>query len=126
MRRLLPAAGVFISAAVISVAAQESVDRVMVGRIRQEGLERSRAATLYLTLADTIGARLTASPAFTQAARWARDRFAEWGLANAAPGAVRIRPRVVAREDLARDDGPPLYAVDRVRRRLDAVDRAEC
>ena len=83
MRRLLPAAGLFISAAVISVAAQESVDTAMVGRIKQEGLERSRAATLYLTLTDVIGARLTASPAFTQAARWARDRFAEWGLANA-------------------------------------------
>ena len=37
---------------------------------------------MYLTLTDEIGARLTGSPAHLQAARWARDRFAEWGLAS--------------------------------------------
>ena len=51
-------------------------------RIRAEGLQRSRALTLYRTLTDEIGARLTGSPAHLQAARWARDRFAEWGLTN--------------------------------------------
>jgi carboxypeptidase Q len=86
MRSLLSLV-ILTSAAVISLAAQERVDTAMVDRIRQEGLERSRAAALYLTLTDTIGARLTGSPAFTQAARWARDRFVEWGLAN-----VRLEP----------------------------------
>ena len=54
----------------------------VVARIRTEGLQRSRALALYRTLTDEIGARLTGSPAHLQAARWARDRFAEWGLAN--------------------------------------------
>ena len=54
----------------------------VLARIRAEGLQRSRALTLYRTLTDEIGARLTGSPAHLQAARWARDRFAEWGLAN--------------------------------------------
>jgi len=54
----------------------------MVARIRTEGLQRSRALVLYRTLTDDIGARLTGSPAHMQAARWARDRFAEWGLTN--------------------------------------------
>jgi carboxypeptidase Q len=54
----------------------------MVASIRAEGLERSRALALYRTLTDDIGARLTGSPAHMQAARWARDRFAEWGLTN--------------------------------------------
>jgi carboxypeptidase Q len=54
----------------------------MVARIKEEGLQRSRARELYVTLTDTIGARLTGSPSHVQAARWARDRFAEWGLAN--------------------------------------------
>ena len=54
----------------------------MVARIRAEGLQRSRALTLYRTLTDEIGARLTGSPAHMQAARWAVDRFKEWGLAN--------------------------------------------
>jgi hypothetical protein len=64
------------------VGAQERVDQAMVTRIKEEGLQRSRARQLYLTLTDTIGARLTGSPAHNQAARWARDRFAEWKLAN--------------------------------------------
>jgi hypothetical protein len=54
----------------------------MVARVRTEGLQRSRALALYRTLTDEIGARLTGSPAHVQAARWALDRFAEWGLAT--------------------------------------------
>ncbi len=54
----------------------------MLARIRAEGQQRSSALALYRTLTDDIGARLTGSPAHVQAARWARDRFAEWGLAN--------------------------------------------
>ena len=54
----------------------------VLARIRAEGLQRSRALQLYRTLTDEIGARLTGSPAHVQAARWARDRFAEWGLAS--------------------------------------------
>ena len=61
---------------------QEPVDRAMLDRIRTEGLERSQAQALYLTLSDEIGARLTASPSHLQAAEWARDRFAEWGLTS--------------------------------------------
>ena len=38
--------------------------------------------SLDRTLTDELGARLTASPSHTAAARWARDRFEEWGLAN--------------------------------------------
>src|SRR5215467_6054436 len=55
----------------------------MGARIRAEGLQRSRVLALYRTLTDEIGARLTGSPAHMQAARWARDRFVEWGLADA-------------------------------------------
>jgi len=82
MRPLLSAAVLCLAAGAMAPAAQEAVDAAMVARIRDEGLQRSRARELYLTLSDSIGARLTASPAYTQAARWARDRFAAWGLAN--------------------------------------------
>ncbi|HEY1306703.1 MAG TPA: M28 family peptidase [Vicinamibacterales bacterium] len=64
------------------VAGQTSGPGDIVARIRVEGLQRSRALTLYRTLTDDIGARLTGSPAHMQAARWAVDRFKEWGLAN--------------------------------------------
>src|SRR5438552_15065754 len=63
-----------------SVQQRNAVD--MVTRIRTEGLQRSRALVLYRTLTDDVGARLTGSPAHLKAARWALDRFAEWGLAN--------------------------------------------
>jgi carboxypeptidase Q len=76
-----------LAVTLVSVAAQEPIDTSMVSRIKEEGLQRSRVAGLYQTLTDTIGARLTSSPAYTQAARWARDRFVEWGLAN-----VRLEP----------------------------------
>src|SRR5262245_50577954 len=54
----------------------------IVTRIKAEGLQRSRALALYRTLTDDVGARLTGSPAHLKAARWALDRFTEWGLAN--------------------------------------------
>ena len=50
---------------------------------RGEGLERSQALTVFHTLTDEIGARLTGSPAHDRAANWARDQFAEWGLSDA-------------------------------------------
>ena len=51
-------------------------------RIRSEGLQRSQALSMFRTLTDDIGGRLTGSPAHLQAARWARERLAEWGLSN--------------------------------------------
>jgi hypothetical protein len=68
--------------AVAPVLTQQGGAGDMVARIRAEGLQRSRALALYRTLTDEIGARLTGSPAHVQAANWARDRFAEWSLAN--------------------------------------------
>jgi len=83
LRRVRYAALACLALVAVELAAQDRVDLAMIARIREEGLQRSRARELYLTLSDSIGARLTASPAYTQAARWARDRFAAWGLADA-------------------------------------------
>jgi carboxypeptidase Q len=66
----------------VALAAGQQDGGDMVARIRTEGLQRSRALTLYRALTDEIGARLTGSPSHMQAARWAADRFKEWGLAN--------------------------------------------
>ena len=83
MRFLFAAASLIVAFSVASTGAQEAVDLGMVARIKEEGLQRSRAQELYLTLSDAIGARLTGSPSHMQAARWARERLTEWGLANA-------------------------------------------
>jgi hypothetical protein len=82
MRRTLLLASLFTICAA-GVIAQQRDAGDMLARIRTEGLQRSSALTLYRTLTDDIGGRLTGSPAHVKAARWARDRFAEWGLADA-------------------------------------------
>jgi carboxypeptidase Q len=63
-------------------AAQERIDQAMIAAIKAEGLRRSEAPKVFYTLTDVLGPRLTGSPAHAEAARWARDRFREWGLAN--------------------------------------------
>ncbi|MCI0435137.1 MAG: M20/M25/M40 family metallo-hydrolase [Gemmatimonadetes bacterium] len=65
-----------------AVQAQEAVDRDMIGRIRAEGLDRSQALAMFDHLTNGIGPRLTASPAYLEAAAWARDRLAGWGLSG--------------------------------------------
>jgi carboxypeptidase Q len=62
--------------------AQESVDAAMVAAIRAEELNRSAAPDLFFTLTDVLGPRLSGSPSYDKAARWAVDRFRQWGLAN--------------------------------------------
>jgi hypothetical protein len=62
--------------------AQQPAELEVAGRIKEEGLQRSQAQQLYLSLVDGIGARLTGSPSHVKAAQWARERFAAWGLAN--------------------------------------------
>jgi len=83
MRKLLSTALIGTVLAALPAAAQEPIDRAMLARIKDEGLQRSRAQELYFALTDGIGARLTGSPSHVQAARWAQARFTEFGLANA-------------------------------------------
>jgi Zn-dependent M28 family amino/carboxypeptidase len=77
---------VALIAAPAPIRAQEAGDAAAsaaIARIRDEGLNRSRVLELYSHLTDVIGPRLTASPAYRQAADWASERFSEWGLADA-------------------------------------------
>jgi carboxypeptidase Q len=62
--------------------AQERIDQATIDAIKAEGLRRSQAPSIFHTLTDVLGPRLTGSPAHAEAARWARDRFREWDLAN--------------------------------------------
>ena len=78
LTRILVAIGLLHTGA----AAQEPVDTAMIAAIRAEGLNRSAAGDLFFKLTDGIGPRLSGSSAFDEAARWAVDRFREWGLAN--------------------------------------------
>ena len=59
------------------------VQNDVLGRIRQEGLERSKVFAYFSTLTDHFGPRLAGTPAYKQSAEWARDRMTEVGLVNA-------------------------------------------
>jgi carboxypeptidase Q len=64
--------------------AQEKVDTAMVNRIWQEGVNRSKIMETLSYLTDVIGPRIPGSPAMKKAQEWAKTRFTEWGLSNAA------------------------------------------
>jgi carboxypeptidase Q len=60
----------------------ETLDYAMLGKIRDEGLQRSQVMEHIVWLSDIYGPRLTGSPAIKQASAWAQKKFQEWGLAN--------------------------------------------
>ena len=66
-----------------AVAGVTQAQEEVLGRIRQEGLERSQVYALFSTLTDQIGPRLAGTPAYKQSAEWTRDRMREYGLADA-------------------------------------------
>jgi hypothetical protein len=68
--------------ALIALLAQPAQDDAL-GRIRREGLERSKVLELFSTLTDRFGPRLTGTPAYKESAEWARDRMREFGLTDA-------------------------------------------
>jgi carboxypeptidase Q len=74
---------VLIASAAIGVHTQsEKIDYATIGRIRDEGLNRSQVMDHISWLSDVYGPRLTGSPAIQQASEWAMKKFTEWGLAN--------------------------------------------
>jgi hypothetical protein len=66
-----------------ALAAQvEKIDYAAIGRIREEGLQRSQVMDHISWLADVYGPRVTGTPAMEQAGEWAMKRMREWGLSN--------------------------------------------
>ena len=61
-----------------------SVDWVMVARIREEGLQRSKVMDYEGYIADVLGARLTMSRDMQRAQAWAQAEMKRMGLANVA------------------------------------------
>ncbi|MGO4293585.1 M20/M25/M40 family metallo-hydrolase [Chitinophaga sp. RAB17] len=65
-------------------AQQEQVDLSMMQKIRTEGLEHSQVADIAYHLTDIAGPRLTNSPGYRRASKWAVQTLQQWGLKNAA------------------------------------------
>src|SRR5688572_16054439 len=81
-RRFSIVATVLVLAGALHSGAAQEPDQAMIAAIKAEGLGRSQAQSLFHTLTDVLGPRLTGSPAYTEAARWAVQQFNKWGLAN--------------------------------------------
>lgn len=65
----------------LPLGAQEfPVDDPVIQAIWEEGMENSQAYDLSQVLADSIGPRLTGSPAYEAGADWVIGKFREWGL----------------------------------------------
>jgi carboxypeptidase Q len=84
MRRIKTPAVVAAFTLSLSVAAmsQESVDLAVVDRIKAEAFDRSAVMEHLRGLTDLDGPRLTGSPGFDEAARWATERLTSYGLSN--------------------------------------------
>jgi hypothetical protein len=80
--KLSAAAAVLVALLPVLTAAQERIDGAMIAAIRAEERDHSAVPDLFYTLTDKLGPRLSGSPAYDAAARWALNRFREWGLAK--------------------------------------------
>lgn len=63
--------------------AQETVDQAAVAKIREEGLNHSKAMETAFYLTDVSGPRLANSPGLKRAQAWAVNQLKSWGLSNA-------------------------------------------
>jgi len=75
---------VFLLSALGAWAQDETIDTAMLAKIREEGLQHSHIPAIAHQLTDVSGARLTNSPGYMRAAKWAAGEMKSWGLSNAA------------------------------------------
>ena len=66
----------------LSAVAEEPLDLSVVNRIKEEAFQHSQAYDILSYISDVYGPRLSGSPAYFEAATWARDKLHEWGLDN--------------------------------------------
>ena len=60
----------------------EKIDSAAFAQIKDEGMNRSQVMEILSYLSDVYGPRVTGSPAFKQAAEWARTKLSSWDLQN--------------------------------------------
>src|SRR5471032_2016011 len=82
MRRAILVMLLAASAAPFVGAQGDRLDYAMLGRIRDEGLNRSQVMDHVSWLSDVYGPRLTGSPGIQQAGEWAMKTLNGWGLSN--------------------------------------------
>ena len=71
-----------LTAARLPAQQPERLDYQMLGRIREEGMQRSQVMDIISWLADVKGPRLTGSPGFKAAGDWTIETLKKWGISN--------------------------------------------
>ncbi len=66
----------------VTATAQETTDSAVVAMIMDEGMNRSQIMDIISEMTDVHGPRLTWSPEYREAAKWALARLGKMGLAN--------------------------------------------
>jgi carboxypeptidase Q len=69
--------------AALAAQAPAPADTSVLGRIRDEGFNRSRVFQTAVELSDIRGPRLAGSPQFREAAEWAVSQLTTWGMTGA-------------------------------------------
>lgn len=82
-RTVVAAAGLASVLALPLLAQTEKVDLDAIGKIKDEGFQRSQVMEVMSYLTDVHGPRLTGSPNIKAAGDYATKKLTEWGLANA-------------------------------------------
>ena len=83
---MTPTRPLLLLAAAVSVAPTAAkaqtfpTDDAVIMRMWEEGMEESQVFDLAQALLDSIGPRLTGTPAFEAAADWLVDRYRQWGI----------------------------------------------
>ena len=72
-----------LSTAVSAQLPVEKIDTVVIDKIKEEGLQRSKVMDSISYLTDVHGPRLTGSPLTKIAGEWTKERLSQWGLENA-------------------------------------------
>ncbi len=79
---ILLASAALVAPVAAAPASAQSVDRVVVNGILDEGLNHSQVMQTAAHLTDRIGGRMTNSPQMREAERWSQQQFRDWGLSN--------------------------------------------
>lgn len=62
--------------------AQKDGDETIIAKLKEEGIKNSQVMDHAFYLTDVTGPRLTASPGFMNAAKWAKSKLESWSLKN--------------------------------------------
>ncbi|HUC81040.1 MAG TPA: hypothetical protein VMR70_08995, partial [Flavisolibacter sp.] len=62
--------------------AQKEGDAAVIAKLKEDGMKASQVMDHAFYLTDVSGPRLTASPGFMNAAKWAKSKLESWGLQN--------------------------------------------